>query len=75
MNITEANHVNTLLRWLLDGPGPDDQAVPVEAAQAAAEYLADRANAALHAGLDARDIAGAWPDLIVDTRTRRTEAT
>lgn len=61
MNIGEANQVNTLLLHIVaDGTGdpPTDDEV-LEAAAA----LADRAYAALHAGVDGRDIRHLWADL------------
>jgi hypothetical protein len=65
VTITEANHLNTLLRHLLDLPRRGAVgAVPSdgEAADAAA-YLAGRANKALGAGLTPGDVLAAWPEL------------
>lgn len=65
MNTTEANHVNQLLRWLLDLPGEVTGRLPdVEVAHAAARALADRANKALMTGISGADVDGAWHVLV-----------
>lgn len=51
MNGTEARAVNTVLTWLLDVRDADGGPTPREDAEQAAAYLADRAAAALHAGI------------------------
>lgn len=59
MTITEACRVNQLLKWLLgivEHPGP----VTYRDAGHAAEYLADRANAALSAGVSGKDVTQVW---------------
>lgn len=61
MTITEANAANVVLRFLL-GAAP----IPTEAdALQEAEYLAERANKQLGAGLRATDVTAAWPDVAV----------
>ncbi len=63
MNKTEANQVNVLLCHVLNLPSGGRQQVPDDAeAKGAAAYLADRADAALWAGLKSADVQGAWPD-------------
>lgn len=57
MNITEANAVNKVLRWILRAQRDDH----TEKAQEAAKFLADRASRALHAGLKPADITEHWP--------------
>lgn len=61
MNITEANDINTLLRWVTGmdsplGPVPDDLACEAAAA------LAQRAHKKLMAGMDADDVWQHWPE-------------
>lgn len=70
MNISEANDVNTLLRWLTgDLPHIDERNEYDEAdlvlmqdddARRAAARLADRAHKALHCGLTAEKVHQAW---------------
>lgn len=58
MNITEANAVNKLLSYFLRRPeGSASDAL------SAAIWLADRARAALHAGLDGTDVELNWRDI------------
>ncbi|MFI7467388.1 hypothetical protein [Nonomuraea sp. NPDC049646] len=56
MNITEANHLNQLLKYLLD-PGTR---VPEEAARTAAENLVSRANQKLLTGLTPEHVGALW---------------
>jgi hypothetical protein len=55
MNITESNDINAVLSHLLSGERPPDRVI------VAAMRLADRANAALHAGLSSRHVTRRWP--------------
>lgn len=61
MNITEANDLNVLLRYLLGlSPLPND-----DEARGAAERLAAKANKTLAAGLTSERVAAAWPEVLV----------
>ena len=60
MNISEANELNTLLRYVLAEPDIMGKVPTCEQAATAAEGLADRANRALGAGLDGRTVREAW---------------
>jgi hypothetical protein len=70
MNITEANHLNNLLRFVLNGTDGRTQdgtgAVTSQSARESAEYLADRANKALGAGWRGETLRLAWPGNRVD---------
>lgn len=73
MNITEANHVNTLLAWLtLTSPDPPpgmDETDWIQAqdddAKNAAKTLADRAYQALHAGITGAQVEQLWERVAV----------
>lgn len=75
MNISEANDVNTLLRWLTgDLPHVDESNLLDDAdlvlqqdddARKAAMRLADRAYKALHAGLTGDRVQEAWEKVCV----------
>lgn len=60
MNVTEANQLSTLLRYLLHPDLGDAPAVTSEQARHAAAYLATRAEKALSCSLG-YDVAEAWP--------------
>jgi hypothetical protein len=66
VTITEANAVNTLLRYVLGSPPGGDP-------QEAAAHLADKAHRALSAGLTGADVRAAW-DLNNVEILRRIEA-
>jgi hypothetical protein len=63
MNITEANHANTLLRYLLNEPDVMGRVPTADEARAAAVALADRSRRALGAGLSGADVDALWDDL------------
>lgn len=75
MNISEANDVNTVLRWLTgDLPHVDERNLLDEAdlvlqqdddARRAAQRLADRAHKTLHAGMTPADVEQAWEKVCV----------
>lgn len=56
MNITEANATSRVLSWLT---GRDN--TTAEQARQDAEYLADRVNKALHAGIRPEQVHANWP--------------
>jgi hypothetical protein len=61
MNITEAIHTQTLLKWLTD---PHQTSLEhAERARLAARHLADRAAKALGVGPTQEQITRAWPRL------------
>lgn len=70
MNISEANDLNNVLRFLLhgndgrgdDGPTPGSSTL----ARESAVRLAERAHTALHAGYNGEAVALAWPGNRVD---------
>lgn len=70
MNTTEAVAVDTLLRHLLGTPGDTGDLPSDKDARAAAARLADRANAALSAGLTSVDVHNDWPET-GEPRTRK----
>lgn len=59
MNITEANAVQTLARWLLDPHFREDEPA-MQAAGDALWLLADRSSATLAAGLRGVDVERLW---------------
>lgn len=59
--IREANAINVILEYLLQTPRPGLGVPSDEWAREAAEFLADRANKALYAGLRAEDVRSHWP--------------
>ncbi|WP_214369804.1 hypothetical protein [Pseudonocardia sp. H11422] len=61
MTKTQAMHVNTLMRWLLDLNAGYSAAVTGEEARESAAYLADQANAALGAGVRGSQVHDCWP--------------
>lgn len=60
MNITESTDVQTVLTWLLDSHTDDGE----DQAKEAAARLADRAVAALGAGLHGYEVRLLWPDML-----------
>ena len=62
MNITEAIHTQTLLKWLTDPP--QDTPEHTEKARLAAGYLADRAAKTMGAGPTQEQITQAWDGLL-----------
>jgi len=58
MDKTEANHLNTLLAWILG----DGSRITYQDARAAAVVLATRAHARLPSGLTAHAVHSQWPD-------------
>lgn len=64
MNISEANAVNHLLRYVMDYHGRDDLSPATSGgAREAAILLAGKANKALHAGLTGDEVRLNWRDL------------
>lgn len=55
MNVSEANAINHVLRWVL-GQGGDESRARTDAM-----WLAERASSTLHAGLTPDDVAAHWP--------------
>lgn len=68
MIIAEATAVNRVLRYFLEVDQDDDP----KKAREACEYLADRADKALHAGIRSADVIAAWP-LEGDTDTEEVD--
>lgn len=62
MNISEANDLNTVLRYLLD-VRRNGQPVARDSAREASARLADRARKPLGAGLDGDDVRELWGDV------------
>jgi hypothetical protein len=62
VNITEAIHTQTLLKWLTDPH--QDTTEHTEKARLAAGHLADRAAQTLAAGPTQEQITQAWPRLL-----------
>ncbi|TDB86467.1 hypothetical protein E1264_17875 [Actinomadura sp. KC216] len=63
MTISEAQAVNTILRWITGQRGGEDgRPATGDRARTEAMWLASRAHAVLGAGLTATDVAENWPD-------------
>ncbi|MGH3540777.1 MAG: hypothetical protein ACRDTO_00130 [Mycobacterium sp.] len=63
MNISEANALNTVLRWVIGAPTVTGGPVPDDVACDQAVWLADRANRVLSAGLTGERVGALWPVL------------
>lgn len=60
MNITEANAVQTIVRWLVDPEADETEPGAEDRARDALATLADRSSATLGAGLRREDVESRW---------------